>query len=78
MNTGPVDTVIHIGFQVGNSVRFSMLPVPYVPYVMQENITSMVNFRSDFCINKIYLKSSVTVLEDTLLFKLPDSVNVCR
>jgi hypothetical protein len=63
MNTGPVDTVIHIGLQVGSSVRFSMLPVPYVP-VIQDNKTSMVNFLSVFCIKKIPLKSSVPDLED--------------
>jgi hypothetical protein len=66
MNTGPVDTLIHIGLQVGNSVPFSMVPDPYV-LVIQKNKTSMVNFRFDFCVNKIYLKSSFPVLEDPLL-----------
>ncbi len=74
MNTGPVDTVIHIGLQVGNSVRFSRVPVPYVP-VIQENKTSIVNFRSVFCINKIYPKSSVPDQENSLLLGLPDSDN---
>jgi hypothetical protein len=41
MNTGPVDTVIHVGFQVGNSVRLSM--VPYL-LVIQGNKTRVVKF----------------------------------
>jgi hypothetical protein len=77
MNTGPVDTLIHIGLQVGNSVRYSRVPVPYVR-VVQENKTNMANFRSVFWINKILLKSNDPYLEDPLLFKLPDSVNIYR